>query len=211
MVGFIITILTISGLGIYSYIGIRQLITGGNVEMESLRIASQAEHVLVKSTNMETGQRDHVITGVSSFMESYQAVRARLCAPLRSVNVYASVLLKDYGHVLDDEAKRTIDVIAKNGRHMGRLIDHLRDFSRLGHKELQHVSRSMEVMVNIVIDEIRETNQYNLTAAIDVKSLPIAIGDHGMMRQVWHNLISNALKYSGKSDKGATFYFSLPR
>jgi signal transduction histidine kinase len=358
MAGFIITIITISGLGIYSYIGIQQLIAGRNAQGRSLSIASKAEQVMVKSMDLEAGHRGFVITGDSAFLEPYsdattnvsdnisamivasagdsvksvmveelktlaqdharvilatlkarqesfekaqsivmsgeskntmdrirngvrriQAVEATvfgpemassvyrldffryaftgalvipaivvlilfysingnlmkreeatrhlmranqeitqlngdlesftysvshdLRAPLRSVNGYANVLMEDYGHLLDDEAKRTIQVIARNGRHMGQLVDDLLDFSRLGRKELQRIQLSMETIVNAVIDEIREANHYNPNATIDIKSLPSANADHSMMRQVWHNLISNALKYSGKTENPA--------
>lgn len=144
------------------------------------------------------------ITQLNGDLEAFTySVSHDLRAPLRSVNGYANVLIEDYGHILDEEARRTIKVIAKNGRRMGQLVDDLLDFSRLGRKEIQRISLSMETMVNTVIDEIRETHHYNPKATIEVRSLPVANADHNMMRQVWHNLISNALKYSGKTENPA--------
>ncbi len=85
MGGFIITILTISGLGIYSYIGIEQLITASNVQGQSLNIASQAEQVLVKVMHLETGQRGYVITGDSSFLEPYHIATASIIENISSL------------------------------------------------------------------------------------------------------------------------------
>ncbi|MEI9920622.1 MAG: CHASE3 domain-containing protein [Bacteroidota bacterium] len=144
------------------------------------------------------------ISKLNKELESFSySVSHDLRAPLRSVNGYANVLLEDYGDVLDENATRTINIIAKNGRRMGELIDDLLTFSRLGRKELMHASLPMNDVVRDVIDEIRETNQYDNNIRIDVRNLPNATADMSMIRQVWYNLISNALKYSGKTKNPA--------
>jgi signal transduction histidine kinase len=141
------------------------------------------------------------VTKLNHELESFSySVSHDLRAPLRSVNGYAKILLEDYGDELDDEAKRTINVIARNGQRMGELIDDLLDFSRLGRKELQATTVSMDAVVQQVLDEIRESKYYSENIKIGIKALPDANADISMIRQVWYNLISNALKYSSKTD-----------
>jgi signal transduction histidine kinase len=144
------------------------------------------------------------LTQLNKELESFTySVSHDLRAPLRSVNGYANVLLEDYGHVLDDDGRRTIGIIARNGKRMGELIDDLLNFSQLGRKELSRVPLSMNDMVLAVIAEIRETHQYNTGIKIDVRNLPNATADASMIHQVWYNLISNGLKYSGRTGNPA--------
>lgn len=146
---------------------------------------------------------DDILT-LNHELESFTySVSHDLRAPLRSVNGYANVLMEDYGDVLDDHGKRTVETIARNGRRMGELIDDLLDFSRLGRKKLDVTLLSMNTMVNTVIEEIKETKNYSTNAKIEINELPDAKADLSMMRQVWYNLISNALKYSGKTENPA--------
>jgi len=194
-----------SGSQLYS---IQYLLTG------SLAVPAFIVVILFYSINANLNEREKAasllrkankdITTLNGELESFSySVSHDLRAPLRSVNGYANVLLEDYGDVLDDEAKRTISVIARNGQRMGELIDDLLDFSRLGRKELMRSSLSMGEMVNNVIESIRETAHYNPKAKIDVRNLPDVHADNSMIRQVWYNLIANALKYSGKNENPA--------
>ncbi len=121
-----------------------------------------------------------------------------LRAPLRSITGFAQILKEDYGAKLDDEGVRITEVIMKSARQMGQLIDDLLDFSRIGRKDL---SKSMLNMRQMVEDIIREQSQENKKPSnIKVHPLKTSIGDVNMLRVVWTNLISNALKYSRKKD-----------
>ncbi len=123
-----------------------------------------------------------------------------LRAPLRSIHGYVSILLESYGPMLDDEAHRIINVIMRNSQRMGQLIDDLLAFSRLGRKELSRSNIPMDEMIENVIDEFRRSGACENTA-INIHRIPPALGDHTTVRQVWVNLISNALKYSRGKEK----------
>lgn len=117
-----------------------------------------------------------------------------LRAPLRSVDGYAKVLFEDYGARLDEEGHRVISVIMNNARKMGNLIDDLLEFSRIGRKEITRMAIDMNALVQDVVRT--ETGR----AVFSIDELPSVRGDQNLMRQVWVNLISNAVKYSSKHE-----------
>ncbi len=133
-------------------------------------------------------------------LESFSySVSHDLRAPLRALNGYARMFEEDYMLVLDDEAKRLLRNIQGNALKMGKLIDALLAFSRLGRKEVQRSATDMEMMVENIIAELRKSSEHHATIKID--PLPQAEADHALLNQVWENLISNAIKYSSKKEK----------
>lgn len=123
-----------------------------------------------------------------------------LRAPLRSIDGYSKILEEDYGSTLDDEGRRVLGVVMNNAKRMGKLIDDLLDFGRLGRKALQLTAVNMTAMVQNLMQEL--SAQAN-GRSLEVKIEPLlpATCDADMMRQVWFNLLENAVKYTGKKDK----------
>ena len=120
-----------------------------------------------------------------------------LRAPLRSIDGYSKILQEDYSSTLDREANRLLQIIRNNAHRMGHLIDDLLDFSRMGRKELDRTIVDMNALVGHVRQELI-SHEVNRKIEFTVKPLKEVQGDLSMMRQVWINLISNALKYSRK-------------
>jgi signal transduction histidine kinase len=134
-------------------------------------------------------------------LEAYTfSVSHDLRAPLRAIDGYSQILNEDYGEKLDSEGKRVIRVIINNARRMGQLIDDLLDFSRIGRKEMIKTDFDIQVMVQEVVEELTE-HRNGHPVRIEVLPLEPATGDFSMLRQVWVNLISNAIKYSGKKQE----------
>lgn len=122
-----------------------------------------------------------------------------LRAPLRSIIGYATILKEEYYEKMDEEARRITEVIIRNTVRMGQLIDDLLDFSRLGRKQVSITPINMkEVVENIVREQTNELKDRKL--AIKILDIEGAKGDLAMIRQVWINLISNALKYSSRKE-----------
>lgn len=122
-----------------------------------------------------------------------------LRAPLRAISGFVSILLEDYEHTLDDEGKRICGIIQSNAIKMGQLIDDLLSFSRLIRSELHHAKIDMKSLVQNVISDF-ETVQNLSHKTIVIQELPQTIGDSNLIKQVWINLISNAIKYSSKNE-----------
>lgn len=120
-----------------------------------------------------------------------------LRAPLRGIIGFANILDEDYGSKLDDEAKRITGIIKQNTQKMGQLIDDLLAFSRLGRMELVKTSTDMGLLAR---DVIRDLTVSGDAARIkwEISTLPKVHADIKVMKQVWVNLISNAIKYTGK-------------
>jgi PAS domain S-box-containing protein len=119
-----------------------------------------------------------------------------LRAPLRSIAGYAKILLEDYSDKITAEGVRVTNVIVNNAHRMGMLIDDLLNFSRLGRKALNLSRVNMHEIVEQLVNEYKENNP---ELALKINQLPAVTADNSMITQVWINLISNAIKYSGKN------------
>jgi signal transduction histidine kinase len=128
-------------------------------------------------------------------LESFSySVSHDLRAPLRAVDGYARMLEEDYGERLDEEGQRLLRVVRDSSTRMGRLIDDLLAFSRLGRQEPAARRVDMAGLVAEVVAETRGESR----AAVEVAPLPAADADRAMLKQVWLNLVGNAFKYSAK-------------
>ena len=122
-----------------------------------------------------------------------------LRAPLRSIDGFAKILAEDYGGVLDEEGKRLLDIISENSKQMAELIDDLLAFSRVSRKEVEKTVFSMTEMVKGIVMEFKRLEE-NQAAEVLIKPMNQIKSDMAMLKQLWVNLISNALKFSQKSD-----------
>jgi len=121
-----------------------------------------------------------------------------LRAPLRAIVGYSNILLEDYGDKLDQEGMRILNVIINNVLKMGQLIDDLLAFSRIGKQSLIKVNVDMDALVKTIDSELNIQQEKKIE--MNIKSLLSNKCDSSMMKQVMTNLISNALKYSGKKE-----------
>lgn len=146
-------------------------------------------------------ERTAQLEAANKELESFSySVSHDLRAPLRSINGFVSILLEDFAPRLDDEGKRVCSVISQSARNMGRLIDDLLAFSRIGRAALHPASLNMESLVNSLFLELT-TPEHRKRIDFKVGSLPAAMGDPALMRQVWVNLLGNAIKYSSKKER----------
>jgi signal transduction histidine kinase len=135
---------------------------------------------------------------VNKELEAFSySVSHDLRAPLRAVSGYAMMLKEDYEASFDDEARRITGNIISNVKMMGRLIDDLIAFSRLGKREVTLRAVDMTEMVeHCIAQESLQWSDRNFS--ITIAPLPPCMGDQDLLKQVWMNLISNAFKYSSK-------------
>ncbi len=122
-----------------------------------------------------------------------------LRAPLRAIDGFNRVLREQHGNMLDEDGKRLLNVIRKSTVEMGQLIDALLAFSRVSRQKLQlELNINMHALVNAIIEEVRG-QQPGRSITFPVRRLPHVQGSAPMLRQVWVNLISNAVKFTRDS------------
>ncbi len=122
-----------------------------------------------------------------------------LRAPLRAIIGYTSILQEDYGKELNEEGQRITEIIKGNTQRMGLLIDDLLAFSRLGKQELLKAKVNSLSLVNEAIETVSQHNVQPNKISWVIRDLPFVDADKSSLRQVWTNLISNAVKYAGKN------------
>jgi PAS domain S-box-containing protein len=154
----------------------------------------------IKQLNAELEQRVQKRTQqlemANKELEAFSySVSHDLRAPLRHINGFVEILRSSAAHVLDKENRGYLDTIADSARQMGQLIDDLLAFSRMGRAELRFVPVKLD---SILADALRELRQEIEGRDVhwNMHSLPQVHGDPAMLRQVFINLLSNALKYS---------------
>ena len=125
-----------------------------------------------------------------------------LRAPLRAVDGFSRIIVEDYAERLDDEGRRILGVIRSESQRMGRLIDDLLAFSRLGRQQMEVEAVDMHEMAREVFDELAAQEPPERRIELDLRPLPHVIGTKMMIRQVWVNLISNAIKFTRGRDPG---------
>jgi len=150
--------------------------------------------------NESLAKKNEELQFINKELETFSySVSHDLRAPLRALDGYSRIITEDYAHLLDDEGKRLLANIQFNAKRMGTLVDDLLLFSRLGKKEVQKHSVDMNEIVATVLKEMNASTPHK--ANIKVNSLHPANADRSLFNQVWVNLISNAIKYSGKKEK----------
>jgi len=141
------------------------------------------------------------LEAVNNEMEAFSyTVSHDLRAPLRGIIGFTAILEEKYSSQLDDEAKRLTAIIKKNTLKMGNLIDDLLNFSKIGRNELVKHSINSTEMVHEVIENL-DPKYVNDKVKWTIASLPNVTGDTNAIRQVWTNLISNAIKYSARKEE----------
>ena len=118
-----------------------------------------------------------------------------LRAPIRAINGYTQILTEDHADSIDEDGKTMLQAIIRNSNKMGVLIDDLLAFSKLGRKQVSSTNINMTALLQGVISEINIEKDEN-TPIFEIKELAPANGDASLIKQVWINLISNAIKYS---------------
>lgn len=129
-------------------------------------------------------------------LESFSfSVSHDLRSPLRSIDGFAQILTEEYSPRLDDEGRRLLGVVQREAVRMGNLIDDLLRFSRLGRQPLSRGSVDMGTLVQEAFDALPASALRN-GIEFRLLAMPPARADAALIRQVWANLLDNAVKYT---------------
>jgi PAS domain S-box-containing protein len=146
-------------------------------------------------------ERTSQLVETNQQLESFTySVSHDLRAPLRSIIGYSRILKEDYSVAVNDKGfDQVADVVIGNAERMEKLITDLLNFSKLERKVLTATVVDMDKLVKEILDELtaqEPLRKFNITMEI----LEATWGDSSLLRQVWINLLSNALKYSRKNE-----------
>ena len=154
----------------------------------------------IRRLNLELEQRvierTAELEAANKELEAFSySVSHDLRAPLRHIEGFVEILRATKAAGLDDEGQHHLLTIADSSRQMGKLIDDLLSFSRTARAELRTVKVSLDDLVKGVLHEM-EPDTANREIEWIIHELPEIEGDPALLRQVFWNLISNALKYT---------------
>ena len=145
--------------------------------------------------------RDELLTQLTHANEDLRSfsssVSHDLRAPLRELDGFAGFLEERHASELNDEVRRKVRLIRSSARRMADIVDALLALSRVGHQAVHKERLDTNLLVAQVCEEAVASNGA-ATAEISVGALPQSWADPTLLRQVWVNLVSNALKYSAK-------------
>jgi len=150
-----------------------------------------------RRTADELHRRGELLEAANKELEAFSySVSHDLRAPLRHIDGYASLLAKAGAISLDDKAKRYLQTISESATRMGQLIDDLLVFSRMGRQEMLRGTVNLNQLIAALRHDLRHDLQ-DRAISWTIAELPEVTGDAAMLRQVFVNLIANAIKFTG--------------
>jgi len=153
-------------------------------EQEALQLAQARANLLAE---LEAANRE-----LEAFAYS---VSHDLRAPLRRINGFAGILLEDFSAQLDPVAKGYLERVSEAGRHMCQLLDDLLNLSRVTRKELTRRRTDLDSLVKEVWDSLQPEIE-GREIEWQIGRLPTVECDPGLIKQVFANLLLNAIKYT---------------
>jgi len=162
----------------------------------------------VEELNRQLEGKVAQVSEVNRELEAFSySVSHDLRAPLRHVAGFSDKLSRHLGEGADEKSRHYLDVISGSARRMAALIDDLLVYSRLGRAAMRQQAVDMQTLVadtRAMLDANLKTDAEGSGVAHHVEwtiaPLPIVVADENMMRQVWLNLLGNAVKYSANRE-----------
>jgi two-component system, sensor histidine kinase and response regulator len=146
-------------------------------------------------------KRSEELAAAYQDLESFSySISHDLRAPLVFIKGFSEMLEDRFSAQLGEEGLHMLRVIRDGSRNMDQMIVGLLAFSRAGRQPLSMVPLDMNSLVQAAVTEARAIYK-GPVPQIDIEPLPPAAGDSAVIRHVWSNLVSNALKYSAKREQ----------
>lgn len=167
---------------------------------------TQTHHVLEQQLAERTAELEAANKELDAFSHS---VAHDLRAPLRAIDGFSEILLSEYAGSLPADAQEYLRDILSSARRMGMMVDELLALSRLNRQPVKQQSVDCDQLVR---DCLVELNGEFAGRPVEwqIASLPPCQADPALLKQVWLNLISNAIKYTARRDPAVIEVGSQP-
>ena len=153
-----------------------------------------------KQAEQTLAERTAQLEAANKELESFSySVSHDLRAPLRAIDGYARMILKRQADKFDEDTLSKFNVIRSSTQMMGQLIDDLLAFSHLGRKDMSMSKIDMDQLVREVWTVLIDVNP-GRNMIMTVNGIPPGCGDRSLIKQVYFNLISNAVKFTKYRD-----------
>jgi light-regulated signal transduction histidine kinase (bacteriophytochrome) len=173
-------------------LAIERALEQGRLRAEKKRADAEI-HALVVQLRERGRELEQANEELDSFSHS---VSHDLRSPLRAIDGFARILAEDHRASLGAEGQQAVDVICDRARRMGQLIDALLRFSRLGRQAIRPQEVDMTALAREAVDEARRAAEPGRAIDVRVGDLSPVRGDPELLRQVWLNLVGNAVKFT---------------
>jgi PAS domain S-box-containing protein len=192
---------SISSAQVLNEAGDVDLIIGIMLDITQRKKVERENQELLATLEQRVRQRTAELEGAIRDLESFSySISHDLRAPLRSINSFANILLEDYEESLDEEARDLLQRVVNNSRRMSELIDDLLEFSRTGRQPLHRQPTDITAMAGDILNELRLQETSDRRVEVVMGQLPPAQVDPSLFRQVLVNLLSNAWKFTRRSE-----------
>ena len=171
-------------------------IEGTVVDFTARKAAEDEVERLNAELEQRVADRTAELDGANQELEAFAySVSHDLRAPLRHISGFSNLLAERAGDQMDDKGRHYVEVISTSVRQMGVLIDDLLQFSRTGRAELRIEPVDMDATLAEALEPLRrEADGRDVEWSIG--ELPSVVADRALLRQVWANLVGNAVKYT---------------
>ncbi|MGY1408132.1 sensor histidine kinase [Luteimonas sp. A611] len=174
------------------------LVTASDVSVQ------KASDRQIRELNRQLEGKVEQVSDVNRELEAFSySVSHDLRAPLRHIAGFGDKLGRHLGDGADEKTRHYIEVMVSSAQRMSALIDDLLVYSRLGRSALRLQTVDMQSLASetlAMLDANNATDSPGHAIEWHVAPLPVVVGDENMLRQVWLNLLGNAVKYSRGSE-----------
>jgi len=167
-----------------------------DLDVTDQRLAEEEIRTLNRELEERVRNRTAELQAANKELEAFSySVSHDLRAPLRHISGFSKILSEEFGQQLPEDAQHHLRRIQDGTRRMGQLIEDLLNLSGVGRRELRCQATSLENVVRQVLSDL-EPECEGREIQWKLGKLPLAECDGALLKQVFQNLLSNALKFT---------------